>query len=85
MPGNGITAGFANDGCGKGEASSNKKMLPIDFTGGTIKRMEGVAMQSATHLRDAQPNEKKKIRGRLNLRVCCPALQGVSVPCDQAR
>ena len=85
MPGNGITAGFAEDGRGKGEASSNKKMLPIDFTGGTIKRMEGVAMQPATHQRDAQPNEeKKKIRERLNLQVCCPALRAVSVPGDQA-
>ena len=60
MPGNGIIAGFADDGRGKGEASSNKKMLPIDFIGGTIKRMEGVAMQPATHQRDAQPNEEKR-------------------------
>ena len=53
MPGNGITAGFAEAVRGTGEASSNKKLLPIDFTGGTIKRMEGVAMQPATPTRDA--------------------------------
>ena len=60
MPGNNRDADFADDGRGKGEASTNKKMLPIDFIGSPIKRMQRVAMQPAAHQRDAQPNEEKR-------------------------
>lgn len=60
MPGKNRDAGFGDDCCSKGEASTNKKMLPIDFTGEPIKRMQRVAMQPAAHQRDAQPNEQKR-------------------------
>ena len=49
MPGKNRDAGFGDDGCSKGEASTNKKILLIDFTGEPIKRMQRVVMQTAAH------------------------------------